>query len=95
MAQLAGLRDSFVNRIKAERFSTPSSPPKIISDNEPSLGAYAPPENVVHVAAWEILSPQQQAGFAGLFGQGQNGEQAFDQTVYRWVFTHELGHWWI
>jgi hypothetical protein len=48
----------------------------------------------VHVARWEQLGPDQQAQFASLFGQEQPGDQAFDEIVHRWVFTHELGHWW-
>jgi hypothetical protein len=46
------------------------------------------------VAVWEVLEPEQQAQFTNLFGQGQPGKQTFDETIYHWVFTHELGHWW-
>ncbi|HEV8041057.1 MAG TPA: hypothetical protein VGP62_19450 [Bryobacteraceae bacterium] len=94
MAQLVALRDSFVSQIKAAGFQPGLPPPEIIPDDQPSFGAYDPRKNVVHVAVWDALRPEQQAGFAGFFGQGQKGEQAFDETVYHWVFTHELGHWW-
>jgi hypothetical protein len=94
MAQLVALRDSFVKQIKAEGFQPSVPPPEIILDDQPSFGAYDPRKNVVPVAVWDALRPEQQAGFAGLFGQGQQGEQAFDETVYHWVFTHELGDWW-
>lgn len=91
MAQLVALRDSFVSRIKAEGFQPSLPPPEIILDNPPSYGAYDREKNVVHVAMWEQLGPDQQAQFASLFGQG---DQAFEEMAHRWIFTHELGHWW-
>jgi len=94
MAQVVALRDSFVNQIKAAGFQPSLPPPTIILDNPPSYGSYQHAKNVVHVAVWDALAPEQQAGFAGLFGQGQTGERAFDEIVHHWVFTHELGHWW-
>ncbi len=94
MAQVVALRDSFVNQIKTEGFQPSLPPPEIVLDNPPSYGAYHRSKNVVHVAVWESLASDQQAGFAGLFGQGQPGQQAFDEIVHHWVFTHELGHWW-
>lgn len=94
MAQIVALRDSFVNQIKAEGFQPSLPPPTIILDNPPSYGSYQHAKNVVHVAVWDALAPEQQAGFAGLFAQGQTGERAFDEIVHHWVFTHELGHWW-
>ena len=94
MAELVALRDSFVDQIRAEGFEPSLPPPEIILDDEPSYGAYSKVKNTVHVAAWGRLDAKQQAQFAGLFGQGQPGDQAFEETVHRWVFTHELGHWW-
>jgi hypothetical protein len=94
VAQLVALRDSFVNQIKVEGFQPSLPPPDIILDNPASYGAYESAKNVVHVAVWEELEPEQQAQFAGLFGQGQTADQAFDKIVHCWVFTHELGHWW-
>jgi hypothetical protein len=94
MAQLAALRDSFVKQIKAEGFQPSLSPPEIVLSNEPSFGAYDRSTNVLHAAMLEKLQPEQQAGFASLFAPGRKAEQAFDEMVYRWVFSHELGHWW-
>jgi hypothetical protein len=93
-AQLIALRDSFVSEIKAEGFQPSLPPPNIILDNPPSYGAYDDDTNVVHVALWEQLGPEQQAQFADLFGQGDDGGQAFAEIVQHWIFTHELGHWW-
>jgi hypothetical protein len=94
LAQLVALRDDFVKRIKAEGFEPSLPAPKIVLNNEPAYGAYDRRKNTLYVAVWEALEPYQRAQFASLFGQGQTGGRAFDETVHRWVFTHELGHWW-
>lgn len=97
MAQLVALRDAFVNQIKAEGFQPSLPPPTIVLDNPPSYGNYENEKNLLHIAVWQALTPAQQARFsrlAAMLGQGQTGEQAFDDGVHHWVFVHELGHWW-
>src|SRR5579864_3886028 len=66
-AQLVALRDSFVKRIKAEGFEPSLPAPIIILNNEPSYGAYDRGKNIVYVAVWEALEPDQRAQFANLF----------------------------
>lgn len=94
MTQLVALTDAFVRQIKTEGFQPSLPPPKIVLDNPPSLGAYDDEKNILHVAAWNDLPPEQRALFAGMAGQGKTEQQAFDESVYHWVFIHELSHWW-
>ena len=96
-SQLLGLRDAFVNQIKSEGFHPRLSPPAIVLDNPPSYGRYENDQNVVHIAVWSALSEEQQARFARLaklLNNGRTPEQVFDDSVHRWIFVHELGHWW-
>jgi hypothetical protein len=97
MVQLTNLRDAFVTQIKAEGFKPRLPPPTIVTDNPPSYGNFEDDKNLLHIAVWSALTPEQQSRFSRLatqFGKGQTGEQAFDEAVHRWVFIHELGHWW-
>jgi hypothetical protein len=97
MAELMALRDSFVNQIKAEGFKVSMAPPAIVLDNPPSYGNYDDNKNLLHIAVWSALSPDDQARFsklADMLGEGRTGEQAFGDGIHHWVFVHELGHWW-
>jgi hypothetical protein len=97
MAQLVALRDSFVNQIKAEGFQPSLPPPTIVLDNPPSYGNYEDDKNLLHIAAWSSLTPEDQARFARvavMMSSGLSAEQTFDEGVHHWVFVHELGHWW-
>jgi hypothetical protein len=97
IAELVALRDSFVGQIKAEGFKVSLPPPAIILDNPPSYGDYDDKKNLLHIAVWSALSPDDQARFsklADMLGEGRTGEQAFEDGVHHWVFIHELGHWW-
>jgi hypothetical protein len=95
-AQLVALRDSFVSQIKPEGFR-PSLPPQIVIDNPPSYGRYQNDQNLLHISAWNNLPPDQEARFerlAGMLHNGQSPKELFEEGVHRWVFVHELGHWW-
>jgi hypothetical protein len=95
--RLMTLRDAFVTQIKAEGFKPSLPPPTIVLDNPPSYGSYEDDGNVLHIAVWSALTPEQQSRFSRLatrLGKGQTGEQAFEDGVHHWVFVHELGHWW-
>ena len=97
MKQLTDLRDSFINQLKAEGFQPSLAPPKIVLDNPPSYGRYENDENILHIAVWSALKPDQQARFerlAAAIGGQQTGEQQFDESIHHWVFIHELSHWW-
>jgi hypothetical protein len=97
MKQLTDLRDSFINQLKAEGFQPSLTPPKIVLDNPPSFGRYEDDENILHIAVWSALKPDQQARFerlAAAIGSQQTGEQQFEESIHHWVFVHELSHWW-
>lgn len=97
LERLNALRDSFVNQIKLEGFQPSLAPPTIILDNPPSFGEYEDDKNLLHIAAWGSLAPEDQARFERLgarLGQGQSGEALFEESVHHWVFVHELSHWW-
>ncbi|HEY3770629.1 MAG TPA: hypothetical protein VGN44_18290 [Candidatus Angelobacter sp.] len=97
MKQLTDLRDSFINQLKAEGFQPSLAPPKIVLDNPPSYGRYENDENILHIAVWSALKQDQQARFerlAAAIGGQQTGEQQFEDSIHRWVFIHELSHWW-
>ena len=97
MERLTTLRDSFVNQIKAEGFQPSRPAPTIVLDNPPSFGNYEDSKNLLHIAAWSALTPEEQARFsrvAVMLGEGQSGEALFEDGVHHWVFVHELGHWW-
>jgi hypothetical protein len=97
MKQLMDLRDSFINQLKAEGFQPSLTPPKIALDNPPSFGRYEDDENILHIAVWSALKPDQQARFdrlAAAVGGQQTGEQQFEESIHHWVFIHEMSHWW-
>ena len=97
MAKLLALQNDFIQTIKANGFQPRLPAPTIVLDNPPSYGDYEDEKNVLHIAVWSALSPEQQARFtrlAGLRGGGNTGEEAFEDGVHHWVFIHELGHWW-
>lgn len=97
VASLESLRDSFVKEVRAAGFQPSLAAPAIALDNPPSYGDYDDSKNVLHIANWNALSPDEQARFgrlAAMLGQGQTGEQAFEDGIHRWVFIHEMGHWW-
>jgi hypothetical protein len=97
LRQLTTLRDAYVSQIKAEGFRPGLAPPTIVLDNPPSYGNYEDDKNLLHIAVWSALTPEQQSRFSRLatrLGKGQTGEEAFEDGVHHWVFVHELGHWW-
>jgi hypothetical protein len=97
MAQLTSVRDAFVSQIKVQGFRPSLPAPTIVLDNPPSYGNFEDDKNLLHIAMWSALTPEQQSRFSRLairLGKGQTGEQAFEDSVYHWVFVHELGHWW-
>lgn len=97
MTRLVALQNDFIETIKADGFQPSLAPPTIVLDNPPSYGNYEDERNVLHIAVWSALSPEQQARFtrlADLLGGGKTGEEAFEDGVHHWVFVHELGHWW-
>jgi hypothetical protein len=96
LIELRQLRDVFLQRIAAEGYK-PCAAPQIELGDPPSFGRYLSERNTLSIAAWSHLSPQERAGFEAM-AQANGGEAAaramFENGTHRWVFVHELGHWW-
>jgi hypothetical protein len=95
--RLTAVRDQFIRRILAEGY-TPSLPaPSILLGRTESFGNYDDQSNAVHMSTWASLSSDDRNMFqriARAHGGAETAEQAFENGTYRWVFVHELGHWW-
>jgi len=97
LATLTALRHTFITRIEADGFSCPIAAPAVVIDHVPSFGNYDDAANVLHTANWEELSPEEHGLFVRLAGPKADenaAHAAFEDAVHRWVFVHELGHWW-
>lgn len=95
--RLTALRNQFIVKILAEGY-TPSLPaPRIVLGRTESFGNYDDQSNEVHMSTWTSLSSDDRKMFeriAKAHGGAETPEQAFENGTYRWVFVHELGHWW-
>ena len=84
-------------KILAEGY-TPSLPaPRIVLGRTESFGNYDDQSNEVHMSTWTSLSSDDRKMFeriAKAHGGAETPEQAFENGTYRWVFVHELSHWW-
>jgi hypothetical protein len=96
LAQLTELRDAFVKRIGEEGYKICPAPQVELAD-PPSLARYVSERNSVSVAAWSHLTSTEKQGFEEM-AQNMGGEASarsvFENGTNRWVFVHELGHWW-
>ena len=91
------LQADFVGRIEKTGMHPLRPVPQIIMDNPPSYGNYDDSLNVLHTANWATMSAEERAPFiriAGGLGNGITGVGYFEYSVHRWVFIHEMGHWW-
>ena len=96
-AGLTALRDMFAARIKADGFACPIRPPVIVVDHVPSFGDFDDKHDVLHTASWTELSSEERKLFFHIAGPEADEKAAhatFEEAVHRWVFVHELGHWW-
>lgn len=97
LKSLVALRDDFIGRIRATGASPSLRAPEIVQDNPPSLGNYDVATNQLHTGNWRTLPPEMQEVFerqAKAAGNGKTAEWMFEQAALRWIFVHELGHWW-
>ncbi len=96
LKELSARRDRFLERVDAEGY--PGCPaPRIVLADIPSFGNYLAKRNEVVVASWSSLSDEERRGFAQLaaaLGARATAVSVFEGGTYRWVFMHELGHWW-
>jgi hypothetical protein len=97
MQELNATRDDYVGKIKKLGYAPRLKVPQIILDNPRSFGNYDDSLNVLHTCNWNTLPPEAKSffyGFAQQLGQGLTGEKFFRLVVYKWIFIHELSHWW-
>ena len=96
LAQLTQLRDAFLRRIDAEGYKLCPAPQIELGDPA-AFGHFVPERNTVMVAAWTHLTPEERKGFeemAQSMGGDATGRSVFENGANRWVFVHELAHWW-
>lgn len=97
LARLTTLRDAFVKQTVTEGFDCAIKPPVIVLKPVPSFGNYDDDDNTLTTPAWHQLSPEEKALFHRLAGPNADDDAAratFESGTYRWVFIHEMGHWW-
>ncbi len=97
LARVTSLRDAFVEKIKSAGLVCPLAPPTIVLDDVPSFGSYDDTTNILHTSEWTKLTREEKSLFFTLAGPGADEQAAyaiFEEGTHRWVFVHELGHWW-
>lgn len=101
LKRLTQLRNDFVNEIIKEGFTPSLKPPEIIIDTPASFatfGNYDDSTNTIHTTGgWKTLPKSLQEFFnipVSRIQNGETGESFFEKSIHRWIFMHELGHWW-
>jgi hypothetical protein len=97
LKKLSTLRDSYINEIKSFSFKPSLAPPVLVLDNPRSFGNYDDEKNVLHTCDWNTLPPGARQVFEELaknLNSRITAEQFFEISVHKWIFIHELGHWW-
>jgi hypothetical protein len=97
LKQLMTLDHNFVNEIKSFGFTPRLPAPQILIDNPRSFGNYDDSLNVLHSSDWVPQPDDVKTFFKSLainLGNGETGEDVFDQAAHKWIFIHEMGHWW-
>lgn len=93
--QLMPLRTGFLERIDEEGYRGCTAP--TVEPGDPAWFAhYVSERNVLQVATWTHLRAQQRDAFEAQ--AREHGATATARAIFleslRWVFVHELGHWW-
>jgi hypothetical protein len=97
MIRLTALRDSFVLKTKRAEFTCPLAPPTILLTDKASFGSYEPGTNTLQTPTWQQLAADEKVLFVQLAGPGAATKSVldrFERGVHRWIFIHEMGHWW-
>lgn len=97
VTKLNALRDDYVGKIKKLGFIPSLKVPPILLDNPRSFGNYDDSLNVIHTSNWDTTPKEIQDFFGQLASRmekGMSGQRFFELAVHRWIFVHELGHWW-
>ncbi len=95
--KMTALRDQYVAQLKADGFTCPIAPPKILVEDVPSLGQYQDETNTLRTSDFSLLNPQERAFMESLAGPGASEAEmrvVFEKAAHQWIFVHEFGHWW-
>jgi hypothetical protein len=95
--KLLALRADFIRRIRYEGFEPSLPAPKIEMGDPPTFGNYDAETNILHIAIWSKLTEEEKQFFEGIakqLGPRASARGVFENGTDRWVFTHELSHWW-
>jgi hypothetical protein len=96
LRRLTRLRAVFLKRIDEEGYALCPAPQIELGDPG-TFGRYLPERNVVLIGTWSHLSapePQAFETMAQTLGGEASAQRVFENGTHRWVFVHELGHWW-
>lgn len=96
LAQLRRTRDTFLRRAAEEGYALCPAP-QIELGILPGFAHFQAEGNTVVVASWSRLEPGQRERFEHLaqsMGNKQSAQAMFEDGTHRWLFVHELGHWW-
>jgi hypothetical protein len=94
--QLTQLRAVFLRRVDEEGYRLCAAP-QIEFGAVPDFGRYLPERDAIVITPWSQLSPEERQAFTDVARANAPAPAAravFESGTYRWVFVHELGHWW-
>jgi hypothetical protein len=95
--RLLHLRSDFIQQIEYEGYLPSLPAPKIEMGDPPTFGNFDPDKNILHIAIWSKLTAQERKFFEDIaksIGPKATARGVFEDGTNRWVFTHELSHWW-
>ena len=93
----SAVQAAFVSNIRALGLSCTLPVPKISVEDVPSFGNYSPDTNILRTSDWSMLSAAERAFAYQLVPPGADEATAkatFNDVAHRWIFVHEMGHWW-
>ena len=97
MAEVTAIRDAFIARVGTLGLQCAIAPPRILVEDVPSYGQYDDSSNTLRTSDWNLLNPHEK-GFAHAIAPPGSDEATvratFQDVAHRWIFVHELGHWW-
>jgi hypothetical protein len=95
LTRLTQLRTAFLKRIDEEGYALCAAPHIELGD-PPTFGRYLPERNVVLIGSWSHLSVPEHQAFETMAQTGDeaSAKSVFENGTHRWVFVHELAHWW-
>ena len=97
LAEVTATRDAFIAHVHATGRSCPLAPPRISVEDVPSYGQYDDEKNMLRTSDWSLLNPQEKDFAHKIAAPGADEasvRDTFQEVAHRWIFIHEMGHWW-